>query len=61
MSDVFLYLLGAGASCQVLPLASDFSDRLRAFSHDLRRAGTQDEVYTEPNLILMIQSGVDLA
>ena len=39
MSKVFLYLLGAGASSQVLPLASTFSERLTAFANDLKKAG----------------------
>jgi hypothetical protein len=41
MSNVFLYLLGAGASCQVLPLASQFKERLPLFARDLRNAGPQ--------------------
>lgn len=41
MSNVFLYLLGAGASCQVLPLASQFKERLPLFATDLRNAGPQ--------------------
>jgi hypothetical protein len=48
MSDVFLYLLGAGASCQALPLASEFSERLRSFANDLDQAGPRDEIYHEP-------------
>jgi len=39
MSDVFLYLLGAGASCQVVPLASEFKDCLPKFAATLRDAG----------------------
>ncbi|MGA2553266.1 MAG: hypothetical protein ABSF20_00600 [Smithella sp.] len=41
MGDVFLYLLGAGASCQVLPLASQFKERLPLFAKDLKSAGPQ--------------------
>lgn len=41
MNKVFLYLLGAGASSQVLPLASQFKDRLPLFANDLRSAGPQ--------------------
>jgi hypothetical protein len=37
--DVFLYLLGAGASRNVLPLASQFSERLTEFAKKLRMAG----------------------
>jgi len=39
MSRVFLYLLGAGASSQVLPLASELSKRLRSFADELKKAG----------------------
>ncbi len=39
MDNVFLYLLGAGASCQVLPLANGFSKRLTSFAKDLKEAG----------------------
>jgi hypothetical protein len=39
MNNVFLYLLGAGASCQVLPLASEFKKRLPSFARDLKQAG----------------------
>lgn len=42
MSSVFLYLLGAGASCQTLPLASNFAERLRLFAVDLEKAGPID-------------------
>jgi hypothetical protein len=42
MNNIFLYLLGAGASCQVLPLASTFSTRLATFCGELRRAGPKD-------------------
>lgn len=38
MSSDFLYLLGAGASNQVLPLLSDFARRLHSFAIDLKRA-----------------------
>jgi len=48
MGDVVLYLLGAGASRQALPLASDFSEHLRIFAHDLEQAGPRDKVYLEP-------------
>ena len=41
MSNVFLYLLGAGASCEVLPLASQFKERLPLFAKDLKSAGPQ--------------------
>lgn len=37
--DVFLYLLGAGASCNALPLASQFAERLTEFAKKLRMAG----------------------
>lgn len=39
MNKVFLYLLGAGASSQVLPLASDFAGRLMVFAKVLKKAG----------------------
>ena len=41
MSNVFLYLLGAGASCEVLPLASQFKERLPLFAKDIKSAGPQ--------------------
>lgn len=47
MSNIFLYLLGAGASCKVLPLASNFATRLASFGSDLRRAGPTN-VYGDP-------------
>ncbi|MCX5818637.1 MAG: hypothetical protein NT047_01775 [Deltaproteobacteria bacterium] len=37
--DVFLYLLGAGASCNALPLASQFAERLTEFAKKLRMVG----------------------
>jgi hypothetical protein len=37
--DVFLYLFGAGASRNALPLASQFSERLTEFAKILRMAG----------------------
>ena len=49
MSNVFLYFLGAGASSQVLPLASGFAERLMAFANDLQNAGPTGGVYDEPN------------
>jgi hypothetical protein len=36
--DILLYLLGAGASCNTLPLASDFAERLFKFSDMLTTA-----------------------
>lgn len=39
MNKVFLYLLGAGASSQVLPLASTFTESLTIFANDLKKAG----------------------
>ena len=39
MKKVFLYLLGAGASSQVLPLASGLSERLKTFADELKKAG----------------------
>jgi hypothetical protein len=41
MSAIFLYLLGAGASCKVLPLASEFKNRLPLFAKELKNAGPQ--------------------
>lgn len=41
MYKVFLYLLGAGASSQVLPMASTFAERLTTFANDLKKAGPQ--------------------
>lgn len=38
MSNIFLYLIGAGASSQVLPLSSEFSKRLAIFANDLEDA-----------------------
>jgi len=37
MTDIILYLLGAGASCQALPLASDFSKSLNSFAADFKK------------------------
>jgi hypothetical protein len=37
-SDVFLYLLGAGASCETLPLASEFAESLSEFANKLKHA-----------------------
>lgn len=48
MKNNFLYLTGAGASCQVLPLASEFASCLGSFANDLRSAGPKD-LYNEPN------------
>jgi len=48
MNNVFLYLLGAGASCQILPLASEFANRLLSFANDLKRVGPKN-VYDEPS------------
>ena len=48
MNNIFLYLLGAGASCQVLPLASEFANRLASFADDLREAGPKS-IYNESN------------
>ena len=42
MDNVFLYLLGAGASCHVLPLASNFATRLVSFASELKIAGPKD-------------------
>jgi hypothetical protein len=47
MNNIFLYLLGAGASSQVLPLASDFASRLGSSVNDLRLAGPKN-IYNEP-------------
>jgi hypothetical protein len=35
MENVFLYFLGAGASCNALPLASQFVDRLASLARDI--------------------------
>jgi len=48
MNNVFLYLMGAGASCQILPLASEFAKRLTTFANDLKEAGPQN-IYNEPS------------
>ena len=48
MNNVFLYLLGAGASCQALPLASNFAKRLKEFAAELKNAGPKDK-YGKPN------------
>ena len=42
MDKVFLYLLGAGASSQTLPLASEFANRLASFASDLKFAGPKE-------------------
>ncbi len=34
MSEVFCYLLGAGASCNALPVAANFADCMRGFVRD---------------------------
>jgi len=36
MEDQFLYFLGAGASCNALPLVKDFTQRLRQFQTQLK-------------------------
>lgn len=51
MDKVFLYLLGAGASSQVLPMASTFAERLTAFANDLKKAGPQKPRATNSNPI----------
>jgi hypothetical protein len=48
MSNIFLYLMGAGASSKVLPLASGFSERLVAFAIDLKNAGPTS-IYNNQN------------
>lgn len=48
MNSVFLYLLGAEASCQALPLSSNFAKRLRSFAVDLKKAGPVT-MYGDPN------------
>ncbi len=35
MADNFLYILGAGASCEAVPLVKDFPDRLAEFAQEL--------------------------
>jgi hypothetical protein len=35
MADNFLYILGAGASCQAVPLVKEFPDRLTEFANEL--------------------------
>lgn len=39
MKDRVLYLLGAGASCEVIPLVSEFTTHLNSFATDLQNAG----------------------
>lgn len=39
MESSYLYLLGAGASCEFLPLAADFSKRMMMFSEKLEKIG----------------------
>lgn len=46
-NSVILYYLGAGASCQVLPLASEFANRLSKFAAELENAGPKD-MYGDP-------------
>jgi len=48
MDDIFLYFLGAGASCNVLPLTSNFTERLHSFANDLQNIGPRN-VYDEPD------------
>jgi hypothetical protein len=48
--DVILYLLGAGASCNALPLASQFSERLTEFAKKLRMAGPHLTALDESDL-----------
>ncbi len=47
MSVSCLYFIGAGASCEVLPLAKDFSSRLVGFAADLYSAGPKS-FYDDP-------------
>ena len=47
MSNSFIYLFGAGASCQFLPLAKEFSDRLKDFVKKIDQIGTKN-LYGEP-------------
>jgi hypothetical protein len=47
MDDIFLYFLGAGASCNVLPLASNFTERLHDFANSLKDMGPRN-IYDEP-------------
>jgi hypothetical protein len=48
MDDIFLYFLGAGASCNVLPLTSNFTERLHSFANDLQNIGPRN-IYDEPD------------
>ena len=50
MNNVFLYLLGAGASCKTLPLASKFSARLNKFADDLREAKQMKFIVNNPDI-----------
>ncbi len=43
-----LYYLGAGASSNVLPLASQFAERLASFAGELRKAGPTN-IYGDPD------------
>lgn len=49
-SKAVLYILGAGASCQVLPLASQFAERLTAFATELKAAEPEHYIGGPPAL-----------
>lgn len=51
MDKCFLYLFGAGASSQVLPMASTFAERLSVFAKDLKKAGPSKPRATGSNPI----------
>jgi hypothetical protein len=42
-SEIFLYLLGAGASQNSLPLASEFEERMLIFAKELKSNGQQEK------------------
>ncbi len=48
MKDRVLYLLGAGASCEVIPLVSGFTTHLKSFATDLQNAGPTNP-YGDPD------------
>ncbi len=48
MAEKILYFLGAGASCEVVPLVKEFEKGLSLFVEQLERSGPKDDLYSEP-------------
>lgn len=48
MAEKILYFLGAGASCEVVPLVKEFEKGLSLFVEQLERSGPKDDLYGAP-------------